>query len=207
MAQAKKTAPKVVASAAKISSIAANKATKATLTAVESSRSSAENMVKMSTDSAHEWIASGAEELQKAQEKLFAVGRETAANISRSAENASEAINEAIEQCKDNIEAALEVSNLAITMSKTISSETISFANELFAENVENSKELFTCRTAADLFEIQTRAVKSTLDSLFNQSLKLSEMFFEFASETAEPINERVAVAAERITKSFSNAA
>ena len=85
MAQ-KKPAPKL---AAKIPNFAANKATKATLSAVETSRSSAEHIVKMGTDSTREWVASSAEELQKAQEKLFAIGRETAANFSRSTESVS----------------------------------------------------------------------------------------------------------------------
>lgn len=204
MAQAKKSAPKLATS--KVQSIG-NRANKAAFTAVESSRASAENMVKMGSDSAREWMSSGAEEFQKAHEKLFAIGRETAANISRSAENASETVNEVIEQCKENIEAALEVSNLAINMSKAMSSEAINFANELFAENVETSKDLFSCRTVNDLFEIQSRALKSNLDSIFSQSMKMSEMLFEFASETAEPINERVSEAAERITKTFGAAA
>ena len=63
MAQAKKSAPKFTPKFA--TPPAASKTAKTALSAVENSRSSAEHIVKLGSDSTREWIASGTEELQK----------------------------------------------------------------------------------------------------------------------------------------------
>jgi hypothetical protein len=46
--------------------------------------------------------------------------------------------------------------------------------------------------------------MKHSIDNFFNQSVKLSGMFFEYANEALEPINERVADASEKFSKAMS---
>lgn len=214
MAQTKKTgassahkASATIHSAAKTASNPASKTARATLTAVETTRANAETAIRMSSDTLKEVIVSGTEEVQKAQEKLLAISREGAENLARSTETASRSLNEALTLSRENMEAAMEVTNIAANIVKDISTELFNFSNEVFADNVELSKDLFACRTVNDVLQLQSKLLKYNMESFFSESVKLSELLFQFAAETAEPINERVADATERFSKSLKLAA
>lgn len=198
----KKASP--VQPSAKLASNAANKAAKSTYAAVESTRSSAENVVKIGGKAVKEFMATSADEAQKAQEKVFEMGREGAENFAKSADAVTKALYEAISLSRDNIETAIECGNMTASLAKDVSSEVFEYANKAFSDNVELSKEAFACRTINDMFELQNRLVKNTIDNFFNQSVKLSGMVFEYTTEALEPINERVAQATEKFSKNLA---
>ncbi len=183
---------------------------RATLSALEDSQHSAEHAIKAGSDTIRDFatnvMSNSAQEVQKIQEKWFAISREASENMSRSFESASHAFNDVLEVGKENMEAAMEISDASTETFKTMANECVNFANELFAENVEISKDFFSCRTMHDLFDLQSKLVKSNLDACFTQFSKLMEMAMEFTSETAEPINERFSETTERLTKAFASA-
>lgn len=201
-AQAKKT----TTGAAKTATNAANRAAQVTLTAVETTRNSAENVVKIGTEAVKEFMSSGADEAQRIQEKAFAMGREGVENITKSANAATKTINEMLEIGRDNAEACIECGNVASTLAQNLSAEIFAYANNTFSENVEISKQIFSCRTVNDLFDLQGKLFKNNIDALFNQSVKMTELAFQYASEAVEPINERVAETSERFSKSLAAA-
>jgi len=190
--------------AAKIASDVANRAAKHTFAAVESTRSSAENVVKIGSKAVKEFMASSTGEAQKAQEKAFAMSREGAEHITKSADAVTKALYEAISLGRDNIETCMECGNMTAALAKDVGAEVVEATNKAFSDNLEMSKELFACRTINDIFELQNRAVKNAIDSFFNQSVKLSGMVFEYTSEALEPINERVAQATEQFSKALA---
>lgn len=200
-AQAKKAAP-----SARLASNVASKAAQGTYAAVETTRSSAENVVKIGGNAVKEFLASGAGEAQKAQEKAFAMGREGAEQLAKSADAVTKLMYEAIGASRDNLETCMECGNMTAALAKDISAEVVESANKVFSESLELSKEFFACRTLNDMVELQNRALRSSVDNFFNQSVKLSGLFFEFSTEALEPINERVAQATEQFSKTLSAA-
>jgi hypothetical protein len=79
MTQSTKKAPAAAQPSAKLASGAAsNKAARAGFAAVESTRSSAENVVKIGTNAVKEMLSSGAGEAQKAQQAQYAIYQEEA---------------------------------------------------------------------------------------------------------------------------------
>lgn len=201
MTQAKKSA------SAKLASSAANKAAKNTYSAMESTRSSAENVVKLGSRAAQDFLATSAGEAQKAQDKIFAMSRESAEQFAKSADAMTKAMYEGISSSRDNLEAIVECSNVAAAMAKDVSTEMFEYGNKAFAESVEVSKDLLACRTINDMMELQNRIMKSAMDSAFSQSTRLANMIFEYSSEALEPINERVNQAAEQFSKNLSSVA
>ena len=163
MAQAKKTS----SASAKLASTVANKAAKTTYSAVESTRNSAENVVKIGSRAAKDFLQNSAGEAQKAQDKILSMSRDGAAQFAKSADAVSKALYETIGTSRDNIEAAVECGNVAAALAKDVSTELFEYANKGFTETVEVSKELFSCRTINDLMELQTRVMKSAMDSAF----------------------------------------
>lgn len=205
--QAKKPSSQPAQPAVKLASTVANKATKNTISAVESTRNSAESVVKISSSAVKDLLANGASEAQKVQEKAFEMGREGAEQISKSADAVTKSLYEAISISRDNVEAMLECGNLTASLAKDVGNEIIGYANRAFSDNMEISKDVFACRTINDMVDLQSRIVKNSLDSFFNQSSKLTNMLFEYSVEAIEPINERVAQTTEQMSKALSDAA
>ena len=182
----------------------AGKAASAALSAVETTRSSAESMMKLGTDTLKEYFASGNEETQKAQEKLFAVGRESTQNVSRAVDALTRTLTDFVNLSRENADAAVEVNHIAADIAKSINTELMSCTNTNFSDNVELCKEIFACRDINDAMELQNRWLSTNVENFFAQSTRLAEMFFQLATEAAEPINERVAEATERFSKSLA---
>lgn len=190
--------------AAKLASNVTNKAAKNTFAAVESTRESAETVVKISSNAVKDLLANSASEAQKAQEKAFEMGRESAEQLSKSADAITKSLYEAVSMSRDSFDAAVECGNLTASLAKDISSELVECANKAFSDNVELSKNIFACRTINDMVDLQTKVMKNSLDNFFTQSSKITGMLFEYSAEALEPINERVAQASEQFSKAMT---
>jgi hypothetical protein len=140
----------------------------------------------------------------KGGEKAFSFGKDAGAQLQKGAQGATKAVNEAVELSRENAEAAMECGNIAVGVSKNISAEIINYANKAFAQNVELSKQLFNCRTLNDMFDLSRKFFKSNLDGFFNESVKVSELAFQGASEISEPLNERLSDSTERFVKAVA---
>lgn len=182
----------------------ANKAAAAAFSAAESTRNSAESMFKIGTDTVKEFFSSGSEEMQKAHEKFFAVGREGTENLSRTVDAFTRTLSDLVGLARENADAAVEVNHIAADIAKSINSELVSCANNNFSDNVEICKEAFACRDINDVFNLHGKWLSVNMDNFFSQSTRLAEMMFQLATEAAEPINERVAEATERFSKSLA---
>ena len=139
-----------------------------------------------------------------AQEKMNNFARESAEQLSKTTSGASRALNEAMELSRENTQAAVEVTNVAVSVSKELGAEIMAYMNKLFSQNVEMSKQVLACRTLNDMFDLSNRIMKTNLDGFFSESVKVSEMIFQCATDVSEPLNERVSATTHRMTKAMA---
>ena len=137
-------------------------------------------------------------------EKMRDFTRESAAQATRAASDATRAMTEAGELARENAEAMVEVNNIAIAVSKEIGAELISYTNRTFSQNVELGKQLLSCRTLNDMFDLSSKFMKTNLDGFFSESVRLSEKLFQLGNDVAEPLNERFSETNERISRTLS---
>lgn len=138
---------------------------------------------------------------EAATDKLRNFARESTEHMNKAAATSQQAMNEAMQLSRENAEAAVECTNIAVAVSKEVSAELIAYLNKAFSQNVELSKQMLTCRTLNDLFDLSSKFAKTNLDGFFSESVKLSELLFQSATEITEPMNERVSETSERLTK------
>lgn len=143
-------------------------------------------------------------DVAKGGEKAFTFGKDAGAKLQKGAQGATKAVNDAMELSRENAEACVECGNIAVSVSKNISAELINYANKSFAQNVELSKQIFNCRTLNDMFDLSSKFFKNNLDGFFNESVKVSELAFQGASEISEPLNERISESTERFVKAVA---
>jgi phasin family protein len=163
-----------------------------------------QRVVKMHADTMKDLMSKGAKDTREAQSKLFDISREGAAQFARTAEKATDTINDAVAQTRGTLEACIESANTAADMAKSLTNEMFRYANESFSENVEITKDVFTCRTINDVLDLQNKLMRANVDSFFNETMRLSEMFFDYSSEASAPLNQRLTQAAETMQKRFT---
>lgn len=139
-----------------------------------------------------------------AKDAFSKAAREGAAKFSKGADSAQRSINEVVEIGRENAEAIVEAGNIAVGVSKQVGAEMVNYVNKAFSNNVELSKQAFTCRTLNDMFDLNNKFVKSNLDAFFNESVKVSEMLFQCATDISEPLNERLSETTQRLTRAFA---
>ena len=139
-----------------------------------------------------------------AQEKMSTMARESAEHLSKSAGNLNRTLSEAMELSRENTQAAAQASNTAMTVSKELGAEIMGYMNKLFTQNVELSKQVLSCRTLNDMFDLSSRIMKTNLDGFFSESVKVSEMIFQCANDVSEPLNECVSATTQRLTKAMA---
>ena len=143
-------------------------------------------------------------DMGEAQEKLSSFARESSEQMSKASQGANRAAAEAMESAREQISVMTEVCNVAASVSKELAAEMINYLNKQFAQNVELSKQVLTCRTLNDMFDLSTRITKANLDAFFSQSVKVSEMVFQCATDVSEPLNECVSQTSVRMAKAMS---
>lgn len=202
----------------------------ATQKAAESVKSATENMVKMSSDMMSQMFNPQTKpaaaqtfdptamfkqfqtqmpempkmphvDIGAAGEKLSKFAQDSSEQMSKASQSANRASAEAMEVSRENLEALTEILNMTTTVSKELAAEMVSYLNKQFAQNVELSKQALTCRTLNDMFDLATRITKSNLDGFFSQSVKISEMIFQCATDVSEPINDRISESTSRLSK------
>lgn len=182
-------------------------------------QSATENMMKASsdmmqqlfgnTDPMAQWNAmmskapkfAGAEQ---AAEKLRDMSRESANQFGKASHSAQYAMQESAELARENAQAMAECGNIAIAVSKEIGAELISYMNKSFSTNVELGKQILSCRTLNDLFDLSSKIAKTNLDAFFTESVRLSEKLFQCGTDMSEPLNERVSETSDRLSKILS---
>ena len=148
--------------------------------------------------------AAKAFDVSSTQEKMGSFTRESMEHMTKAAGNHQHFANEAMHVTRENAQTAAEVANTTVTISKEIGAEMMAYLNKMFAQNVELSKQTLSCRTLNDMFDLATRMMKTNLDGFFSESVKLSEMLFQCATDVSEPLNERVSQTTERLTRAMA---
>ena len=142
-------------------------------------------------------------DMASVQEKMSSFSKNASEQMAKASKGNSRASAEAMEASRESIEVLTEVCNIAASVSKELGAEMVSYLNKQFAQNVELGKQVLTCRTLNDMFDLSNRMTKSNLDAFFSHSVKVSEMIFQCATDVSEPLNECASQAGARMSKAM----
>ena len=102
---------------------------------------------------------------------------------------------------EDNVNSTLQAFNILAKSSEEISKAYFSFAQNTFENNIAAAKSLFSARNAQEAFDLQSKTAKSNIDSLINESTKLSQLSIDAANKAMQPIQNRINQTVESIIK------
>ncbi|MEG3177165.1 phasin family protein [Sphingomonas sp. RB3P16] len=143
-----------------------------------------------------ETIQSAAENGQARAQAMFADVND---RTKTAMEKGSKMIEDMNEFSKGNIEAIVESSKIAAKGIKTMGQEAADFGRKQFESATAVLKTLSSVKSPTDFLKLHSDFMRSTFDSMVAETSKNTESMLKLAGEIAQPISNRVAVAAEKI--------
>jgi phasin family protein len=100
---------------------------------------------------------------------------------------------------KGNIEAIVESGKIAARGIEAMSQEAAEFSRRQIEGATAAFKSMSAVKSPTDFFKLQSDFVRSSLDQLVAQTSKNTEAMLKLAGEVAQPVSNRVAIAAEKV--------
>ncbi len=100
---------------------------------------------------------------------------------------------------KGNVEALVESSKIAAKGIESMGQEAAEYTRKSFEGMTAIVKSLASVKSPTEFMKLQSDYVRTSFDSLVAESSKSTEAMLKLAGEIAQPISNRVAVAAEKI--------
>jgi phasin family protein len=113
-------------------------------------------------------------------------------------EKSTALIAEANEFAKGNVEAIVESSKIAATGLQSFGQDAADYSRKSFESATAAMKTLSTVKSPTDFFKLQSDFFRTSFDSYVAEASKNTEALIKLAGEAAQPLSNRVAIAAEK---------
>lgn len=100
---------------------------------------------------------------------------------------------------KGNIEALVESAKVAAKGAEEIAQYTAEYGRKAIEQATSNAKSFAAVKSPTEAFKLQSDYAKSAFDAAIAESAKFTENYLKLLGSIAQPISNRVAVAAEKI--------
>lgn len=100
---------------------------------------------------------------------------------------------------KGNIEAMVESSKIAVRGLEAMGQDAAAFAKKSFEEATAAAKTMTSVKSPTDFFKLQSDYARSAFDAMVQQTSRNTEAMLKLAGEVAQPLSNRVALAAEKM--------
>lgn len=98
-----------------------------------------------------------------------------------------------------NVEAMVESTRVAFKGMEAMTQARAAFAKQSFDATVQTLKSMAEVRSPADLFKLQGEYLRTSMDALVAETSRSTEATLKLVGEIAQPIQNRVALAAEKV--------
>ena len=100
---------------------------------------------------------------------------------------------------KDNLEAVVESSKIAAKGAETLGQGAADYAKRSFEHATQVMQTLSSVKSPTEFMKLQSDFARSAFDSMVAQTSRSTEHMMKLAGEIAQPLSNRVAVAAEKM--------
>jgi phasin family protein len=137
--------------------------------------------------------------IKDAADKGQAYFAEFTAKAKEATEKSTKAVEEFNDFAKGNVEAVVESGKIAAKGLETLGQGYAEYSRKSFEGATAVLKNLAGVKTPAEFMQLHTDFIRGQFDSIVAETSKNTEAFIKLAGDVAQPISNRVAVAAEKI--------
>jgi len=102
---------------------------------------------------------------------------------------------------KGNVDAFVQASTIFANGAEQISKQVMALTQNSMQSSVVTAKALLGCKTLRDVIDLHADYTRSSFDALVAEGTKLSELSLKVTNDAIAPIQARVTVAVEKLTK------
>lgn len=136
---------------------------------------------------------------QEAASKAQAVTAEFNEKAKAAFEKSQKGFEEMNELTKGNVEAFVEASRIAAKGLETLGQEMAEYGRKSFEHATSTAKTLASVKSPTEFMKLQSDFVRQSFDSFVAEASKTTELMIKLAGDAAQPISNRVAVAADKV--------
>ena len=114
-------------------------------------------------------------------------------------EKGAKGFEELNEMAKANVEALVEASRIAAKGLESMGQEAAEFGRKNFEQATATMKTLASVKSPTEFFKLQNDYMRGAFDSFVAEASKNTEAMLKLAGDAAQPISNRVAVAADKM--------
>ena len=111
----------------------------------------------------------------------------------------SKTVEEMVEFSKGNLEAVVASGRVAAKGAEEIAKYTVDYGRKAIEEANANAKKFAAVKSPTEFFALQSEVAKANLDAVVTEASKFSESYLKLLGEIAQPIQNRYAVAVEKV--------
>ena len=100
---------------------------------------------------------------------------------------------------KGNIEAIVESTKIAAKGFESLGQDVVAYAKKSFEEATTAAKTMASVKSPTEFMKLQSDYVRSAFDMMVAETSRSTETMLKLAGEVAQPISNRVAIAAEKV--------
>ena len=119
-------------------------------------------------------------------------------------EHSMKSLDEMTEMARGNVEALLASARAATAGIESVAAHVSEASKKSFEEASSIAKAIAAAKTPNEMMQLQSDFAKKQFDSAVSEFSKLSEMMVKLAGEVFEPVQNRVAIATDKIKTTFN---
>ena len=151
----------------------------------------------------NEMSANAANTIKTGTETAYANGKAALDQVTTKSKEAIEhgmkSLDDMTTMARGNVEALLASTRAATTGLETIAHQVADFSRKHFEETTAAARAMTTVKTPNELMQLQNDFAKTQFDAAINEMSKLSETLVKLAGEVFEPMQNRVALATDKL--------
>ena len=180
-----------------------NTKSKAAAAAVDEMTKTAETGFGAGNEMVDTFVKVGQEAAQKGYEQAVTMTKE---QVEKARSVVAKGVDEMSTIGKGNVDAVVQAGTIYAKGVEVIGKEVMSYAQARMESNMAAMKAMMGARTLKELVDLQTEFARSAFDQMVTESTKLSEIGVKVTNEAFAPLNARVNLVVEKMTKSAAAA-
>jgi phasin family protein len=134
-----------------------------------------------------------------ATERATAMFGDVSARAKTAMEKGSKSLEDMVEFSKGNLEAVVASGRVAAKGVQDIAKYSADYGRKAIEDGTATAKQFAAVKSPTEFFQLQSEIAKKNLDAFVGEASKFSESYLKLLGEIAQPIQNRYAVAVEKV--------
>lgn len=160
-----------------------------------------EAAVKVGQEAVETMVKTNTEVAKKGVEKVVAISEEQFAAATKAGADAYKGYEDFVEFSKSNVDAFVKSNEILSSGVTAINTSVYQLAQTNFEQSIALAQKIMSCKSLAEIVELQSDLAKEQYTKTVAESRKLSEQTIKLAEQASKPIADRVTVAVETLSK------